>query len=153
MSMSASVERRAPSDAGHASVRRSHHPAVRGLSRGRLGGLARRSRDRRDRTRDISRRWRREPRGEADPRGATAAGGDAGTKLEARVLAGALKRVDGEPARHAQEEERARHTGSMREALGCERPRVRRHPDPGRTAGEGGRPSFMKARTGRADTA
>ena len=68
-------------------------PAIAGLSRQDLQGLARRLREARDRARAIAAQQRREMRGKAEPRGATPARDDAGTIAKEQVLADALKRV------------------------------------------------------------
>lgn len=153
MSMSAATERRALSDAEFDLVRQTRRPAIGGLSREQLGDVVHRLREQHDRAQDISRRQRREVRGKSEPRGAVAASDDSGTRLKAQVLANALTRAKDELTRHVQEGKRARRTGFIREALDRKRARVRHHPDPGRTPGQGMQDLTLEPRTGRADAA
>ena len=138
MGMSAAVGRRALSDGEFDPIRRMHRPAIRASSRERLGNVVRRLREQRDWAPDISRRQRRELRGEAEPRGTAPAVYKAGAKFKPQALAGAVKRANGGPARHARADKRAR---------------VPHHPTLGRTASEGARPVPIGPRAGRADTA
>lgn len=153
MSMSAVTERRALSDAEFDLVCQTRHPAICGLSREQLGDVVRRLREQRDQAQDISRRQRREVRGKSEPRGVVAVTDNSGTKLKAQVLVNALTRAKDELARYTHEEKRVRHTGFMREALDRKRVRVRHHPDPGKTPGQGMQGLTVEPRTGRADTA
>ena len=72
-------EARLLSVAKQEAVSPTHDPAIAGLSHPELQALARRLREARDRARDIARQQRREMRGKAEPRGATATRNDTGT--------------------------------------------------------------------------
>ena len=71
-------------------------PAIAGLTRRDLQGLARRLREARDRARAIAGQQRREMRGKSAPRGAVAARDDLGTVAKQQVLAEAVKRISAE---------------------------------------------------------
>ncbi|GAB5469450.1 MAG: hypothetical protein Kilf2KO_24800 [Rhodospirillales bacterium] len=75
------------------------HPAVQELSDAELGKLVGLLRARRDRAQSLARQRRREMRGKAPPRGGEASREDAGSKLKAEVLGGAMRRLNSEVAR------------------------------------------------------
>ncbi len=80
-------------------VEKSHHPALQDLSDEELSGLLKLVRDRRDRAKAQADQRRREMRGKAAPRGATASRADEGSKLKLAVLAMAVRRLNGEAER------------------------------------------------------
>lgn len=132
MGMSTAIERRALSGGGFDSVHRTHRPVIRASSSEWLSDPVRLLLGQRDRARNILRRQRREPRGTAP------AADNTGAELKPQALAGAVKRANGEPARHARADKRAR---------------VPHHPALGRTASEGVRPVPIGPRARRAGTA
>lgn len=82
-------------------VEKSHHPALGALSDAELAELRKAVRERRDRAQSMANQQRREARRKAEPRGAAAAYDNSGTLRKADVLAGAMRRINGEIARRA----------------------------------------------------
>ena len=80
-------------------IEKSHHPALAALSDAELTELRKALRERRDRAQTMAHQQRREARRKAEPRGATAAYDNSGTLRKADVLAGAMRRINGEIAR------------------------------------------------------
>ncbi|HVL71718.1 MAG TPA: hypothetical protein VM434_07525 [Beijerinckiaceae bacterium] len=80
-------------------VEKSHHPALQDLPDEELSGLVKLVRDRRDKAKAQADQRRREMRGKAAPRGATASRADEGSKLKLAVLAMAVRRLNGEAER------------------------------------------------------
>ncbi len=76
-------------------VERTKPPVLDELSKEALQALAKRLRSARDRARRIGRQQKREIRGKADPKGAVAAGDNAGTEAKAEALVAAISRVTG----------------------------------------------------------
>jgi len=120
-------------------VAKTHHPALGELSGHDLRELCRLVRERRDRTREIAARQRREMRGKAAPRGVRSATDDTGTRAKKELLGAAVQRLNKEVARR---EARASRQALMENAALALR--LRRsseaeapHPDPGRTPNEG----------------
>ena len=129
-------------------VEGTHHPAICGLPKVELIGIARRVREYRDKARDITRHRRRERRGKAEPRGTTPAPSEAGTSMKKQIFASALKRVNREIGRVEQAERRQVALANNRRALEMKRAgQVRHHPGAGRTASRG-----MRSVPNRGDT-
>jgi hypothetical protein len=118
---------------------KSHHPALGALSDAELADLRKLVRDRRDRAQTMARQQRREARGKSEPRGARAAYDNTGTLRKADVLAGAIRRINGEAVRRKQKTSRAAQVESSQRALEMRRAAVAKKPRPaaGRTASEG----------------
>lgn len=83
-------------------VEKSHHPAVQDLSDEELRNLVKLVRERRDRARTEANRRRREMRGKAAPKGASASRAEDGSKLKLAVLAMAMRRINSEIERRRQ---------------------------------------------------
>ena len=129
-------------------VEGTHYPAICGLPKVELIGIARRAREYRDKARDITRHRRRERRGKAEPRGTTPAPSEAGTSMKKQIFASALKRVNREIGRVEQAERRQVALANNRRALEMKRAgQVRHHPSAGRTASRG-----MRSVLNRGDT-
>ncbi len=138
MGVPIATERRMLTAAEFEVVEGTHYPAICGLPKEELIGIARRVRGYRDKARDVTRHRRRERRGKAQPRGATPAPGEAGTAMKAQVFASALKRLNREIGRAEQAERREVALANNRRALETRRAgRVRHHPGAGRTASRG----------------
>ena len=138
MSVPVATEQRMLTAAEFEVVRRTHFPAIAGLSEAELADAARRLRDYRDKARDLARQQRREMRGKASPRGARPASDNTGTAMKKQIFASALKRVNRERGRTAKDERRASQSEIARRALETKRAnRVRRHPSAGRSADQG----------------
>jgi hypothetical protein len=88
-------------------LEKSHHPALGALSDAELADLRKLVRDRRDRAQTMANQQRREARRKAEPRGARAAYDNSGTLRKADVLAGAMRRINGEIVRRAEKAARA----------------------------------------------
>ncbi|UYN97547.1 MAG: hypothetical protein KIT25_11660 [Enhydrobacter sp.] len=99
MAVTRKEENRALSSDERDLVGKSHHPAVQGLSDAELSEVVKLVRERRDRARTMADRRRREMRGKSEPRGATPAQADDGSKLKLAVLASAMRRLNGEAER------------------------------------------------------
>jgi len=80
-------------------VAKTHHPAIRDIDDKELRALAGLLRSRRDRARAEAHRRRRELRGKAEPKGAKASAGEAGSHLKVDVLAMAMRRLNNEVER------------------------------------------------------
>jgi hypothetical protein len=78
---------------------RARHPALGRLGDAEVDDLVALLRARRDRARQMADRQRREARGIAPPRGASAAAGDQGTRAKAKFLGDALRRGSAEAKR------------------------------------------------------
>jgi hypothetical protein len=138
MSVPVATEQRMLTEAEFEVVRRTHFPAIAGLSEGELADAASRLRDYRNKARDVARQQRREMRGKASPRGARPATDNTGTAMKKQIFASALKRVNRERGRTARDERRASQSEIARRALETKRAnRVRHHPSAGRTADHG----------------
>lgn len=81
-------------------------------------------RERRDRARSLAQQQRREMRRKAEPRGARAATGNAGTVAKHDVLTSALKRIGNELRRREQSEKALTQSGYARRALEMRRSSV-----------------------------
>ena len=82
-------------------VDKSHHPAVRGLSDQQLSDLLKLVRGRREKAKTQAQQRRREMRGKAQSKGATASASDTGSRRKLAVLAMAVRRLNSEAARRA----------------------------------------------------
>ena len=80
-------------------VEKTHHPALQELSDRELADLVKLVRERRDKAKTTAHQQRREMRGKADPRGATAPKSDRGTQTKLAVLAMAVRRLNSESER------------------------------------------------------
>ncbi len=80
-------------------VEKSHHPNVQDLSDEELRSLTKLLRERRNRARTEANRRRRELRGKASAKGATASQADEGSKLKLAILAMAMRRLNSEVER------------------------------------------------------
>jgi len=76
-----------------------HHPAVQEVSDAELDRLIGLVRERRDRARDLAKQKRREIRGKGEPRGASPAARDEGSRLKEAILASAVRRLNAERER------------------------------------------------------
>ena len=94
MSVPTATEKRALSQAELELVQQTHYPEICELPASALADAARRLRDHRDKARDRARQQRRELRGKAAARGASAARDDRGQARKGEILSGALKRVN-----------------------------------------------------------
>ncbi|WP_235911890.1 hypothetical protein [Mesorhizobium xinjiangense] len=99
MGMTRKEEARALSADEQKLVEKSHHPAVQELSDEELSKLVRLMRERRDKAHSQAHRRRREMRGKAKPKGASASTADAGSKVKAEVLASVMRRLNNEAER------------------------------------------------------
>ena len=138
MASTPATERRILTEAEYEAVAQTRHPALAAQPKADLLALARRLREHRDKARDITRQRRREIRGKAEPRGAGATPGEAGTARKKQVFSAALRRLNSQVAR-LEDAEGAPSQGSIaRKALAMKRASERRHhPTPGRSAGKG----------------
>ena len=98
-------------------VQKTHHPAMQDLSDTDLSDLAKRIRDRRDRAQSEANRQRREMRGKAQPKGATPARKDTGTRGKLEVLAMGVRSVNAEQARRRRMLAKIQMVENMRAAL------------------------------------
>lgn len=138
MSVPITAEQRMLTAAEFEVVKQTHYPAIMELSESELADAGRRLRNFRSKARDLARQQRREMRGKANPRGARPATDNTGTAMKQQIFASALKRVNRERGRTAQERQRAEQSEIARRALEMKRAnRVRHHPSAGRTAGQG----------------
>jgi hypothetical protein len=117
MTITARQEARALSADERELVDKSRPPALRALSDSALATLTKRLRNSRDRARTVAERQRRELRGKAPARGATAAKADEGSKLKQAALTAALARLDTETKRRSRETAKASLVASARKAL------------------------------------
>jgi hypothetical protein len=83
-------------------VSKSHHPDVQHLTDDELRSLIKLVRERRDRAKTEADRRRREMRGKAAPKGASASRAEDGSKLKLAVLAMAMRRLNSELDRRRQ---------------------------------------------------
>jgi hypothetical protein len=83
-------------------VSKSHHPDVQHLSDDELRSLIKLVRERRNRAKTEAGRRRREMRGKAAPKGASASRAEDGSKLKLAVLAMAMRRLNSELERRRQ---------------------------------------------------
>lgn len=135
MTINFRTERRYLTDAEIPLVEQSHFPALLDVPDDEIGNLLSAIRQRRDRARDLADRQRREVRGKASPKGASAATGDTGSRQKVAVLAAAVQRVSKERARRKAFAAKAALIGNAERALEMRRESFRRHhPKPGRTA-------------------
>lgn len=135
MSVPISTEKRLLTANEFEVVSQSHYPAICGLSEDQLAENLKLLREYRQKARDRSRRQRREMRGKAEPRGATAARDNTGTEAKAAIFAGAVKRLNRELGRIRKAGSGGAQTDIARRALELKRRnRVRHHPSSGRTA-------------------
>ena len=102
MSLSKSAEKRMLTAEEFETVSRTHYPEIREVSRKDLTDLVRRLREHRDKARDTARQPRREMRGKSEPRGGAPAADNTGTARKGEIVAGAVKRLNREIARHNQ---------------------------------------------------
>jgi hypothetical protein len=118
---------------------KSHHPALGALSDAELADLRKLVRDRRDRAQTMANQQRREARRKSEPRGARAAYDNSGTLRKADVLAGAMRRINGEVVRREEKSARAAQVESAHRALAMRRAAQAAKPRPAaaRTAGDG----------------
>ncbi|MEN5276609.1 hypothetical protein ABE527_06650 [Brucella sp. TWI432] len=77
-------------------VEKSHHPLLQDVPDSELTQLAKLLRDRRSKARDQAHQRRREMRGKAAARGASASKADEGSHLKVSVLAMAMRRINAE---------------------------------------------------------
>lgn len=77
-------------------VEKSHHPFLQDVPDSELSQLAKLLRDRRGKARDLAHQRRREMRGKAAARGASASKADEGSHLKMSVLAMAMRRINAE---------------------------------------------------------
>jgi hypothetical protein len=110
-------EARALTSSERALVENSRSAVLKILTDRQLGTLVKRLRERRDRARTVADRQRRELRGKAPARGATAATANDGSERKLAVLAAALKRLDTESERRHRAKAKAALIGSARKAL------------------------------------
>jgi hypothetical protein len=99
MAITKKQEARALSSDEQELVNKSHHPDVQHVSDEELRNLVKLVRERRDRARTEASRRRREMRGKASPKGATASRAEDGSKLKLAVLAMAMRRLNSEQER------------------------------------------------------
>lgn len=138
MSVPISTEKRMLTEPEFEVVQQTHYPDIARLSKGELADAAKRLREYRNKARDVARQQRREMRGKAAPRGARPAADNTGTTMKKQIFSDALGRVNNELRRLEREEARTGQAELARKALELKRAhRVRHHPGPGRTAGQG----------------
>lgn len=114
--------------------------AMAGADDAALRDLAAKIRDRRDRARGIARQQRREMRGKSEPRGASAAQGNVGSKAKADALTAALKRVGAERTRRTEKTKAPSQRSLARKALALKKKAEPRARPESRTANEGMQP-------------
>lgn len=121
-------------------VGKSHAPVLKSLSDRDLVALLAMVRKRRDRSRDIAERQRREMRGKSKPKGARAAVDNTGTRGKRELLDAAVRRLNTEFARRKTKttpklslSENARRALALRQAAKADVA----HPSAGRTANPG----------------
>ena len=98
-------------------VEKTHHPALQELSDRELADLVKLVRDRRDRAKTQANQRRREMRGKAAPKGATASTSDEGSKAKLAVLAMAVRRLNSESERRRRMMASVTQVESARKAL------------------------------------
>jgi hypothetical protein len=98
-------------------VAKSHHPALQDMSDQDLSQLVKLVRERRDKAKTQANQRRREMRGKAAPKGATASKSDDGSKTKLAVLAMAVRRINSEVDRRRRMRAATEHVDSARRAL------------------------------------
>lgn len=98
-------------------VAKSHHPMLQELSDRELTDLLKRVRERRSRAQAEAARRRREMRGKGEPKGASPAKAEEGSKLKASVLATAVRRLNAETERRRHMRARVSMVSNARRAL------------------------------------
>lgn len=96
MAISRKEEARALSAEERDLVDKSHHPELQDLNDAELANLVKLLRGQRDKAQTQAHRRRREMRGKAAPKGATASTKDDGSQLKVAVLAMAMRRLNNE---------------------------------------------------------
>ena len=96
MALSRKEEARALSAEERVLVDKSHHPELQDLNDAELANLVKLLRGQRDKAQTQAHRRRREMRGKAAPKGATASTKDDGSQLKVAVLAMAMRRLNNE---------------------------------------------------------
>lgn len=99
MSINRKQEERALDKGELEMVAKSHHPELQQIDDKELSSLVKLLRERRDRARTETQRRKREIRGKAEPKGATASTLAAGNKVKLEVLASAVRRLNSERSR------------------------------------------------------
>ncbi|HWV53201.1 hypothetical protein [Pseudorhodoplanes sp.] len=117
MAMTAKAEARALDADERDLVQKSHHPALQQLSDQDLSQLVKLVRERRDRAKTQANQRRREMRGKAAPKGATASKADEGSKAKLAVLAMAVRRLNSETERRRRMRASIAHVESAQRAL------------------------------------
>lgn len=141
MSTSIADERRLLSEDEYAPVVRSHHPALKELTRDELVDLVRWLRDQRSKFRGQVERRRRARRGKAEPRVAAAGeSSERGVAAKKQVFARALKRVNARLDMVLANEKRATMHDQMTKALERKRRAPVHHPASGRRGSKGAQP-------------
>jgi len=146
MAVTRAQERRLLTGAELEAVQASHHPELAGLGQEEVMALARRLREQRNRLRDQSRAQRRARVGRAEPRSGNGSD-EHGLSLRKQVIAGALRRVNGQVERMAGKARAQRNTTRLKEALERRQAAPVHHPSAGRTEGEGMRSNENPKRT------
>jgi hypothetical protein len=154
MARSLKQERQLLSAAEFTLVEKTHHPFLERLTDKDLAALRKLVRARRDRSRGIAARQRRELRGKSRRKGARAATDDTGTRGKRDVLAAAMQRLDEEAVRRKEKSARQALMESAARALdlrrACEakaaRPFAGRTPNKGMRAKASSRPHAPRNR-------
>lgn len=138
MAITQKQEERALSADERELVAKSHHPVLQELSDQELKDLLRRVRERHSRAQTEAARRRREMRGKGEPRGASPAKADEGSKLKASVLGKAVRRLNTEMERRRHMRARVSMVSNARRALAMKQESDANGPDFNtRTAHEG----------------
>lgn len=117
MAITQKQEARALSTDERELVAKSHHPVLQELPDQELKDLLRRVRERRSRAQTEAARRRREMRGKGEPKGASPAKADEGSKLKASVLGKAVRRLNTEMERRRHMRARVSMVSNARRAL------------------------------------
>jgi hypothetical protein len=122
-------------------IRRTHHPAIYGLSTQELQALKSRLREQRNKERALARQKQRELRGKAEPRGKSFPATADQPLQRKQIFAAALKRLNKELDRLQKLEARAAHVEAARAALAQYRAaKFVHHPLAGSTPHDGMQP-------------
>lgn len=117
MAITQKQEARALSADERALVEKSHHPALQAQSDKDLANLLSLLRERRSKAKDQASQRRREMRGKGAAKGATPSKADEGSKLKTAVLAGAVRRLNGEVERRRRMNAQVATAAGVRKAL------------------------------------
>lgn len=117
MAISSRDEHRALDKEERELVAKTHHPDIQEMNDAELRDLAKLVRARRDRARTEAQRRKREMRGKAEPKGASASADATGSRAKQEVLATAMRRLNSEVERRRRMAARTSMVDSARRAL------------------------------------